>query len=186
MGGGRLEQMAGIVKFMAEFLLIHPAVRARPFVRVLRIDAAGGVKVAIWFLGGSNESDQVVNIGGGRGLGMHRQGVGGAFQDFVRVRIIKRIARSIQVGLRFAMQHPRGALKIIHPAGFLAFLKSIGDGGQPVGFNARRPKIIIQMHVREGDWLDRIIVLAGSELRAAGEGEEEQRGSQEALTQAQG
>ncbi len=57
-GGGGFEEMARIVKFVAEFGVVHPPVGAGPFVRMCRVDGAGGVKITVGFLGGGKQGDE--------------------------------------------------------------------------------------------------------------------------------
>ncbi len=154
----RLEQMARVIKLMAELLLVHPAIGAGPFMRVLGINRARRVKITVGLLCRRNQRDKLVEVRRHFWIRLDRERIRRAFKHFVRVRIIERIPRCLAVGDIFPAQHRRRALEIIHAAGFLAFAERIRNRRYPVGFQARRPERIVQVDRREWHWLERIIV----------------------------
>jgi hypothetical protein len=69
MGGGGLEQMPGVVKFVAQVLFLDPAFGARPFVRMLRIDGPGRIEITVRLLRRGKKRDQLIQLGDNLGSG---------------------------------------------------------------------------------------------------------------------
>ena len=164
MGDGRLEQMAGVVKLVAVNRVHLPALVAGPWVRMLGIDRASGVEVAVRFLGGADLGDQVVQVSLHLRIGLNGQRIRGAFEHLIGIGIVERIPRRLLVGEGFAAQGLGRPLEVVHTAGFLALLESERDGDQAIGFDARRPEDIVKVHCGERDGLDRVVVSDGSPL----------------------
>ena len=157
MGGGGLEQMARVVKFVTESGVVHPPVGAGPGMRMFGINGAGGVKIAVRFLRGGQQGDERVEVGRHFGVGVNRQRIGSAFEDLVRIGVVERKSRRFAVLDVFAAQHGGRAFEIVHAPGRLALSKSIGNGDGAVGFEAGRPESIVQVNGGERRGLDGVI-----------------------------
>ena len=129
---------------------------------MLRIDGAGGVKVAVGFLGGGKPGNERIEVGRHFRVGLDRQGIGSAFKNLVRIGVVERISRRLAVGDILAVKDGRGPVKIVHAAGGFALSKGIGNRDGPVGFEARRPKSVIEMDIGKGHTSDGIIPWGGA------------------------
>ncbi len=156
----RFEEMAQVVELVAVVALEHPALGAGPAMRVLRIDRAGGVEVAVGLLGGRDLRDQPINVGIEFRIRRDAQRIGRAFDHLVEVAFVERIAGRALVDVGLAAQHRGGAVKQRHAPGELALLEGRRDARGPVDLDARRPEHVAQVNGGERNRLDGIVRLA--------------------------
>ena len=161
MRGGGFEEMAGVIKFMALLRVIQPAFRAVPPVGMLGVNRADGVEVAVRFLRGGEEANQMIEVSRYFRVGLDSQRIGGAFEDLVRIGVVERKPRQLAVGDAFAAQDRRGACEIVHAAGLLAFPERVRNRDGAIGFEARRPENVVQVNGGEWHRTEGIIVRAG-------------------------
>src|SRR5207249_4212118 len=62
MGGGRFEEVAGVVKFVAVNRIHFPTLGASPAMRVFGINRASRIKIAIPFLRAADLLDQIIQV----------------------------------------------------------------------------------------------------------------------------
>jgi hypothetical protein len=108
-------------------------------------DGAGGVEIAVRFLGGGDFGDQLIKIAIQFGIGVEAEGIGCTFDDFEDVGVVEEDAFVIAVLLT------GGFGEVGNAAGLLALLEVVRDGHGPIGFQARRPEIVLQADGGEGD-----------------------------------
>ena len=143
---GRLEQVPEVVELVAVVALEDPARRARPAMRFLRVDRSRGVDVAVRLLRGGDLRNQAVDIGVQLRIGIDVQRVRRAFNDFVQVGVVERVARRARVFELLTAERLGRALEVIDALGALALLKRRRDRDLPVRLDPRRPEHVVQVH----------------------------------------
>ncbi len=151
------EEVPEVVELVAVVALARPAFRPRPYMRILRVDRARRVQVAVRLLRRGDLGDEVVDVGVELRVGVHVERVGRALDHFVHVRVVERVARRPLVRELLASKRLRGAHEQIHAARELALLERRGNARRPVRLHARRPEHVVELHARERDRLDRIV-----------------------------
>ena len=89
-------------------------------------------QIAVRFLGGSNDADDAVQIMVQLFVVLYGEGLRSAFDNLVRVGIIKG-----EVSLVFALHQPAGDGKIVEATVDFALMKCRRDGYRAVDFNTR-------------------------------------------------
>ena len=116
---------------MAVFF-VGPTFLARLFRHFFRGEQpAGRVQVSIRLLGGGDFGDHSIQVAVQRRIGMHRQGVGGTFDDLVNVRVI------IDHAHEFPRHECGGLGEVVNTPGFLTFPDIGFQRDPPVGFHPR-------------------------------------------------
>ena len=155
-----LEQVAEIVELVAVVALEHPPLGAGPAMRILRIDRARRVDVAVGLLRGRDLRDQSVDVGIELRIGRDAQRIRRALDHLVEIGFVERIAGRPLVDVAIAAQHRGGALEQLDAAGQLALLERRRNARGAIDLDARRPELVVQMHGGERHRLDRIVGLA--------------------------
>ena len=112
---------------------------------------ASGVEVAVEFLGGGDFGDEFVEVAVEFGVGVGGEGIGSALDDLEDVGIVEGGAA------KFAGHEPGGFGEVFNAAGFFAFLEVIPNRGDAIGFEARQPESVGDVHGGERDWLERVV-----------------------------
>ena len=156
------EQVAEIVELVAVVALEHPPLGTGPAMRILRIDRARRVDVAVGLLRGGDLRDQSVDVGIELRIGRDAERIRRAFDHLVEIGFVERIAGRTRVDVRVAAQHRGGALEQVDAAGQLALLERRRNARGAVDLDARRPELVVEMHGGERHRLDRIVGLGGA------------------------
>jgi hypothetical protein len=157
MGHRGLVEMSEVVELVAVDLLQLPAPLSRPAMRMLGIDGAGRIEVAVALLGGRDLRDEPVQVGLQLRVRAHAERVGGALDHLIEVGVVEGIARRRLVGERLAPQDRGGALEVVDALRLLALLEGERHAHRPVGLDARQPERVRQVHGGERHRLDRIV-----------------------------
>src|SRR5262249_35073534 len=134
--------------------------------RLERIDAAGGVEIAVLLLRRADLRNQSIEVGVKLGIGMHAQCVGRAFDDLVDIGIVERIWRVLLVFERLTAKSLGGADKIVDAPGLFVFAECERNGDRAVDLDPRRPESVVDVDGGEGYRLDRIVALLGAQGEA--------------------
>ena len=127
--------------------------------RVLRINGAGGVEIAIGFLRLGDLVDQAIDIGLEFWIRSDAQSVGGALDYFVRVGVVEGKAWRVFVGERFAANGFGGPDEILDTASALTLIEGGGNTDAAIGFYFGGPELIGDVNLIERDRLNRVIGL---------------------------
>ena len=153
-----LEEVTEVVELVAVVALVDPALLAGPAVRVLRIDRARRVDVAVGLLRRGDLGDHAVDVGVELRIGLHVEHVGRPFDHLVEVGVVERVGRRLLV-VRLAAERLRGALEVVDAPGLLALLEGGGNRHLAVRLDARRPEHVVQVDRRERHGLDGVVAL---------------------------
>src|ERR1041385_7554083 len=97
---GGFIQMPEVVQLMAVDLLEFPALLAGPWMRMLGIDRARGVQIAVGFLRGGDLRDQIVDVRLQLRIRQDAQSVRRTFDDLVQIGVVEWIPRRFLVRKR--------------------------------------------------------------------------------------
>ena len=90
MCAGGVYHVSEIVKLVAKIFFLSPALASRPSVRMLRIDGACCVQIAVRFLGGTYDVEHAVDIGLQLFVGICLEDVACSLYGLVYIGIVKR------------------------------------------------------------------------------------------------
>ena len=167
----RLDHMAEVIEFMAQFLVVHPALVPRPFMRVLRVHRAGRVQVAVRLLGGRDDHENAVDIGLQLLVGIGLEHVGGTFDGFVDIRVVEGKAFHLVPEVHRRMHLLLRPHEVLIPSFALALGEGQGDRDLTGRLQALPPERVRgHFHAGEGNRVDGIT--ARSRLRREGGGGE--------------
>src|SRR5207237_390873 len=111
-----------------------------------RIDGPSRVEIAILLLRCTDIRNQAVHVRLELWIGMNAQSVGGAFDYFVDIGVVKWIAWRFLVCELFALQRCGRSNKIVQPSGTLALAERKRNGHLAIGFNFGSPERIVDVH----------------------------------------
>ena len=155
----RFEQVAEVVQLVAVVALEYPALRPGPAMRILRIDRARRVDVAVRLLRGGDLRDQAVDVGVELRIGTDAERVRRAFDHLVEVGFVERITGRPLVDVRSPRSTLAARSNIFDAARQLALLECGRNAHGAVGLDARRPEHVVEMDRGERHRLDRIVRL---------------------------
>ena len=119
--------------------------------RILGINGATGVEIAVRFLGARDFCDQVVEIGVQVRVTAQCEGIGRTFHYFHHIGVIEENA------LEGPIFHPCSHGEVVYPVRLFAFLETVGDGYIQAGRLPWRPEGIIDGYPRERHGLNGIV-----------------------------
>src|SRR5262245_47298060 len=97
MRDGGFVEMAQVIKLVTVHLFHLPSFLSCPLVRMLRINRASGVKITVRLLGRADLRDQAVEIRFELRVWVNAERVRSAFEHFVDVGVVERVAGRLLV-----------------------------------------------------------------------------------------
>ena len=91
-GTGGIDHVAEVVELVAEDFFLLPAFLTGPLVRLLGVDGARGVEVAVRLLGGSHDIEHGVDVGLEFAVRIGLQDVGGTLDGLIDIGVVEREA----------------------------------------------------------------------------------------------
>src|SRR5262249_26821393 len=118
----RFIQMSEVVELVAVYLFKLPPLRSGPRMRLLRIDAARRIQIAVLLLCCGDLFDQTVDVSLNLRIRMNGQRIGGTFDDFVDVSVVERIARQLLVARSDPGKRGGSAFEVLETTAFFTLL----------------------------------------------------------------
>ena len=147
-GAGGVDHVPQVVELMAQYFLLHPTPVARPLMGLLGVDGAGGIQIAVGFLGGGHHVEHAVDVVLQFLVGVGLQYIAGAFYRLVHIGVVERESHESAHVVGIAGM---GGLDEILVASFtLALTEGKRDGHFAGGLDALPQKgVLIHLHGRE-------------------------------------
>ena len=104
MGAGSIHHVTEIIELMTQHLLLRPSCLSRPAVRLVRVDGAGGIEIAVRLLCSSHDGYHTVDIAFQSLVGVSLEHIACTLNGLIHIGIIEAEAHERGHVIRFGLQ----------------------------------------------------------------------------------